>query len=39
MLFILVPDSAEDNVKSWGFKYIKVDSLVKMMNMRMMSNS
>jgi predicted metal-dependent peptidase len=29
ILFILVPDSSEDEVKSWGFKYIKVDSLVK----------
>jgi len=27
ILFILVPDSSEDTVKSWGFKYIKIDSL------------
>ena len=30
ILFILVPDSSEDEVKSWGFKYIKIDSLDKL---------
>jgi hypothetical protein len=30
ILFILVPHSSEDTVKSWGFKYIKIDSLDKL---------
>jgi hypothetical protein len=30
ILFILVPDSSEDTVKSWGFKYIKINSLNKL---------
>jgi predicted metal-dependent peptidase len=30
ILFILVPDSSEDTVKTWGFEYIKINSLNKL---------